>query len=77
MILPEDTKKGDLFYFNGEPIRITAWNYYQDDKYFFDLEFLSILHDGVPAAYMTHIPMGFDFYRVDIRRMNKLEQELY
>jgi hypothetical protein len=75
--LPEGSKKGDLFYFNGEPVRISAWNYYSDHGYFFDIEFLSILQNGVPAASMVNIPMGFDFYGITITKMSKLEEELF
>ena len=45
--------------------------------YYFDLEFIDIITDGRPAASMVMIPMGFDFYLCDIRKMSSLEMELF
>jgi hypothetical protein len=72
--LPEDTKVGDLFWFNMEPVRVSAWCYLANEKYCFDIEF--IINDK-PSARMICIPMYFDFYGVEIRRMRSLEQELF
>jgi hypothetical protein len=69
---------GACFWINGEPVRITAWNYSTNggSNYFFDIEFLDILREGKPAATMVQIPMGFDFYNAEVRRMSSLEMEL-
>jgi hypothetical protein len=75
--LPEDTKSGDLFWFNKEPVRVTNWCYLANQKYCFDLEFISVMLDGSIAAMMVQIPMGFDFYGVEIRKMTPLEEQLY
>jgi len=75
--LPEDTKKGDLFWFNDEPVRIGSWCYLANERYCFDIEFIGVKLNGDTAAVMIQIPMGFDFYGVDIRRMSPLEEELY
>jgi hypothetical protein len=42
-----------------------------------DIEFLEIKTDGKPAASMVLIPIGFEFYGTDIRRMSSLEMELF
>lgn len=79
MSFPEDTQEGDLFWMNDEPVRITAWNYYYGisfDKYF-DIEFVSIIEDNRSAASMVLIPMGYNFYGTEIRRMSSLEKELF
>lgn len=77
MKLPEDTKMGDLFWFNTEPVRVSNWCYLSNEKYCFDLEFISITLEGNVAATMSQIPMGFDFYGTEIKRMTPLEEELY
>lgn len=77
MKLPEDTKAGDLFWFNEEPVRVASWCYLSNQKYCFDLEFIAIKLNGDVAAMMVQIPMGFDFYGVEIKRMTPLEEELY
>lgn len=77
MKLPDDAKVGDLFWFNQEPVRVSAWCYLSNEKYCFDLEFIGVKLNGEIAAMMVQIPMGFDFYGVDIRRMTPLEEELF
>ena len=77
MKLPEDAKKGDLFWFNESPVRISAWCYLANEKYCFDLEFIEIRIDDTPAVTMVQVPMGFEFYGVEIRRMTPLEEELF
>lgn len=71
--------EGACFWVNGEPVRITAWNYSTNGgtSYFFDIEFLNILREGKPAAAMVQIPIGFEFYGADIVRMSSLEMELF
>lgn len=79
MTFPIDTQVGDLFWLNDEPVRITAWNYTYGlgfDRYF-DIEFISIMKDYKPAAAMVLIPMGYDFYGTDIRKMSELERLLF
>lgn len=79
MRFPDDTQVGDLFWMNDEPIKITAWNYLYGpvhDRYF-DLEFMSITQDNRSSASMVLIPMGYDFYGTEIRRMSSLEKELF
>ena len=75
----EEKMEGACFWINGEPVRITAWNYSTDggSNYFFDIEFLDILRAGRPAASMVQIPIGFEFYGADIKRMSSLEMELF
>lgn len=70
-----------MFWLNNEPVRITAWNYSNlndslDTRYF-DIEFVDIIREGRPAATMVLVPMGFDFYGAEIRRMSSLEKELF
>lgn len=77
MRLPEDAKVGDLYWFNTEPVRISAWCYMHNEKYCFDIEFIDVKLNQQVAATMTYIPMGFDFYGVEIRRMTPLEEELF
>ena len=79
MIFPPDTKAGDYFWMNGEPVRVSAWGYRIDNSFdcFFDIEFLEIKTDGKSAASMVLIPIGFEFYGTDIRRMSSLEMELF
>lgn len=79
MRFPDDTQPGDLFWMNGEPVMVTAWDYYYALPYdrYFDIEFLSVLEDSRSAASMTLIPMGFNFYGTEIRRMSSLEKELF
>lgn len=76
MKLPSDTKVGDMLWFNNEPVRIVAW-YYSHGTYYFDLEFIDIIRDGKPSAGMTWIPVDFEFYKCDIRKMSSLELELF
>ena len=80
MTFPPDTRVGDLFRMNGEPVKVTAWNYldsYYNDKRYFDIEFISIGKAlGSPAS-MVLIPMGFDFYATEITRMTPLEEQLF
>jgi hypothetical protein len=57
---------------NDEVVRITTYNYiygFSFDRYF-DLEFSS-------GGIMVLIPVGYDFYDVNIRRLSSLEKELY
>ena len=79
MALPNTTKVGDLFWLNNEPIRITAWNYLYGPphSYYFDIEFIEITKDGMPAAGMILIPMGFDFHGAEVREMTDVEKELF
>lgn len=79
MKFPPDTKVGDMFWLNDEPVRITAWNYIYGPPYshYFDLDFVDIVKEGRPAAGMILIPMGFDFYGAEIRKMSSLELELF
>ena len=77
MKLPENTKAGDLFWFNNEPVRIGNWCYLSNEKYCFDIEFVGVQLDGEVAGRMVYIPMGFEFYGITIRRMTPLEEELY
>lgn len=79
MTFPLETKVGDYYWMNDEPVRITAWNYYVNGSFdsFFDIEFVDIISEGRPAASMVMIPMGFDFYMCEIRRMSSLEKELF
>ena len=60
-------------------MRVSAWGYRIDSSFdcFFDIEFLEIKTDGKPAAAMVLIPIGFEFYGTDIRRMSSLEMELF
>jgi len=80
LTFPLETREGDYFWMNNEPVRITAWNYTMPGhilSYYFDIEFIDIITDGRPAASMVMIPMGFDFYLCDIRKMSSLEMELF
>jgi hypothetical protein len=79
MNFPEDTKVGDMFWLNDEPVRVTAWNYLYGPphSYYFDLDFVDITREGRPSAGMILIPMGFDFYGAEIRKMSSLELELF
>lgn len=77
MKLPDDAKSGDLFWFNDEPVRIGDWCYLFNEKYCFDIEFIAVELDGEVAGRMIYIPMGFEFYGVEIRRMTPLEEELF
>jgi hypothetical protein len=68
---------------NDEPVRISAWNYtyksFGDNfECYFDIQFIEVLL-GVkdPAATMVLVPMGFDFYNVDIREMTPMEKALW
>ena len=79
MRFPIDTKAGDLFWMNDEPVRIVAWNYLYGpiwDRYF-DLDFIGIMPDDRSDASMVLIPMGYDFYQTTIRKMSSLEKELF
>jgi len=75
----EGSMEGACFWINGEPVRVTAWNYSNNGgvSYLFDLEFLNILGEGGMAAAMVQIPIGFEFYGADIVRMSSLEMELF
>lgn len=79
MNFPKDSKVGDMFWLDNEPVRIIAWNYLYGPPYshYFDLEFVDIVSEGTPAASMVLIPMGFDFHGAEIRKMTGLELELY
>ena len=79
MKLPSDRKLGDMFWLNNEPVRVTAWNYIYGPphSHYFDIEFVDIIREGRPAASMVLIPMEFDFYGVEIRKMSSLELELF
>lgn len=79
MSFPPDTQEGDLFWMNEEPVRIGAWNYTYGPHWerYFDIDFLCIMKDSKPAASMVLIPIGYEFYGVDIRRMSSLEKELF
>jgi hypothetical protein len=79
MTFPIDSKPGDLFWMNSEPIRITAWNYTYGMGFdrFFDIMFIGIAPDYRSEATMLLVPMGYDFYDVTIRRMSSLESELF
>lgn len=76
---PLETKVGDLFWIDNEPVKITAWDYTHEDgtDRYFDLEFIDVIKEGRPAAGMMLIPMGFDFYGSKIRSMSSLERELF
>lgn len=79
MKFPDDTQTNDLFWMNDEPVKVTAWNYLYGLSHnrYFDIEFLSVMQDNRSTASMTLIPMGYDFYGADIRRMSSLEKELF
>ena len=92
MKFPDDTKVGDMFWMNNEPVRVIAWGYISRlssfiiprnniygpsfDSYF-DIEFVDIVDEGRPAATMVVIPVCWDFYETEIRRMSSLEKELF
>ena len=74
---PDDTKIGDMFWLEDEPVMVTNWNYFHNYSYYFDITFVDVLSEGKPAASMVLIPMGFDFYGATIRKMSSLEKELF
>jgi len=79
MRFPEDTKVGDLFWMDGEPIRVIMWGYIYGPAFdnYFDIEFLNLVdNDKVPTT-MILIPTCWDFDGSDIRRMSSLEKELF
>jgi hypothetical protein len=79
MTFPLDTKVGDLFWVNEEPVRITAWNYAYGTYFdtYFDIQFLDLNRSDGPMGSMVLIPMGYNFYGTEIRKMSSLEKELF
>lgn len=79
MVFPSDSKKGDLFWMENEPVRITAWNYTYglDRDRYFDLEFINYTNDFIAYSTMILIPISFNFYQTEIRKMSTLEAELF
>ena len=59
MKFPSDTKVGDIFWLNDEPVRITAWNYNYIHgtpySYYFDLDFVDSVKEGMPACSLYDI----------------------
>ena len=79
MKFPEDTEVGDMFWMNNEPVRVIAWGYIYGPSFdsYFDIEFVDIVDEGRPAATMVVIPICWDFYETEIRRMSSLEKALF
>lgn len=76
MTFPEDTKVGDYFLLNGEPVLVTAWNYSTNDNdKLFDIEFIDWSAIGMKGV--TTCSMGYDLYMCDIIRMPSLLMELF
>jgi hypothetical protein len=76
MKFPDDIQAGDLFWMSSEPVKILAV-YPSIHGRYYDIEFLSIGEDSRSSATMTLIPIEYDFYGTEIRKMSSLEKELF